>query len=265
MRARLPTLRRFPGGLLILLVAAVALSPAGCGRAATSAGTDASRLGPTASQSATAAPGAPGAPRAPGAAIPTGSRSGTGAPADDRPVIAVLGDSLTAGLGVKADETFPARLQARLDRDGYRYRVLNAGISGDTSAGGLGRLEMVLELKPAVLVLALGANDGLRGLPLAQLRRNLEQIIERSQDGGTRVVLAGMRVPPNYGNEYADGFAAVYRELAEKHGTPLIPFLLEGVGGKPELNQPDGVHPTAEGYRIVADTVWKTLQPMLEK
>lgn len=206
------------------------------------------------------------APRSAPAEAPAAAAPAPRAPsADGRPAIVVLGDSLTAGLGVKAEETFPARLQARLDREGYRYRVVNAGISGDTTAGGLGRLDMALEHKPAILILALGANDGLRGLPLEQIRRNLEQIIERSRSAGARVLLAGMRIPPNYGPEYTDGFAAIFRELADKHRTALIPFLLEGVGGKPELNQPDGIHPTAEGYRIVAGTVWKHLQPLLEK
>lgn len=197
-------------------------------------------------------------------AAPAGAPSAT-PPADERLVIAVLGDSLSAGLGVKVEETFPSRLQARLDREGYRYRVVNAGISGDTTAGGLGRIDMALEEKPAVLILELGANDGLRGLPLAQIRRNLDQIIEKSQARGARVLLAGMRIPPNYGADYADGFAAIFKDLADKRKTALIPFLLEGVGGKPELNQPDGIHPTGEGYRIVTETVWKSLQPLLKK
>jgi acyl-CoA thioesterase I len=180
-------------------------------------------------------------------------------------VVVALGDSLTAGLGVGVDEAYPAVLEARLRREGFAYRVVNAGVSGDTSAGGLRRIDWVLKLRPEVVIVALGANDGLRGQPPDALRDNLIQIIERARAGGARVLLAGMRVPPNYGAEYARGFAAVYPAVAQATGAPLAPFLLDGVAGNPRLNQPDGIHPTAEGQRIMADRLWPYLKPLLTK
>lgn len=186
-------------------------------------------------------------------------------PVADLPVIVALGDSLTAGLGVAQSQSWPSLLQRRLDAEGLRYRVVNAGVSGDTSAGGLSRLEWQLAQKPAIIVLELGANDGLRGLPVAHTRENLANIITRSQAAGARVVLAGMQVPPNMGPDYAREFQAMFPELAKAHDVPLIPFLLEGVAGAAALNQSDGIHPTAEGQAILAETVWKTLQPLLRK
>ena len=180
-------------------------------------------------------------------------------------VVVALGDSLTAGLGVGADEAYPALLQARMRREGFAYRVVNAGVSGDTSAGGLRRIDWALRLSPAVVIVALGANDGLRGQPPQALRDNLTRIIERARAAGARVLLAGMRVPPNYGDDYARAFAAVYPAVAKATGVPLAPFLLDGVAGDPRLNQADGIHPTAEGQRRIADLLWPYLEPLLAK
>lgn len=184
--------------------------------------------------------------------------------AENRPAIVCLGDSLTAGLGVPPDAAYPARLQAKLNDMGYRYRVVNAGISGDTTAGGLSRIDALLERSPALLLIELGANDGLRGLPLDQAKQNLSQMIERAQAKQVPVVLAGMQIPPNYGPDYANAFRQMYLDLAQKYKVPLIPFLLEGVAARPELNQPDGIHPTAEGYKIVTENVAQTLIPLLK-
>jgi acyl-CoA thioesterase-1 len=184
------------------------------------------------------------------------------APAEDR-VIVALGDSLTAGLGVAADEAYPALLQARLAREGLAYRVVNAGVSGDTTAGALRRLDWVLRARPAIVIVALGANDGLRGLPVAALRDNLVAIVTKLQASGARVLLAGMRLPPNYGAAYTRDFAAAYEAVARRTSAPLLPFLLDGVAGRAALNLPDGIHPNAAGQRLVADTVWRALRPLL--
>ena len=176
------------------------------------------------------------------------------------PLVVFLGDSLTAGHGVAEDQAFPALLGASLAAAGHRVRVLNAGVSGDTTAGGSRRLEWLLSQEPAVVVVGLGANDGLRGLPLEQTEINLRAIVTRALDSGARVLLLGMLVPPNYGPEYAPAFAALFPRIAEDLEVPLVPFLLEGVGGRPDLNQGDGIHPTAEGHRIMA----RTLHPWLE-
>ena len=186
-------------------------------------------------------------------------------PVVDAPVIVALGTSLTAGLGLAQSEAWPALVQARLDREGYRYRVVNAGVSGDTSAGGLSRLDWQLGQKPAIVIVELGANDGLRGLPVAQLKENLGKIIARSRAAGAAVVLAGMQAPPNMGADYADSFRALFPALADEYHVPLVPFLLAGVAAEARLNQADGIHPTAEGQRIVADNVWTTLAPLLKK
>ena len=180
-------------------------------------------------------------------------------------VIVALGDSLTAGLGVAQEEAYPALLQARLRREGLGYRVVNAGVSGDTSAGGRRRVDWVLRSKPEIVIVALGANDGLRGLAVDSLRDNLEAIVERLQAAGVRVLLVGMRVPPNYGDTYARAFAAVFPTVARRTGVPLAPFLLDGVAANPRLNQPDGVHPTADGQRVIADKLWPYLRPLLAK
>ena len=185
-------------------------------------------------------------------------------PAAERVVVA-LGDSLTAGQGVARDEAYPALLEARLRGEGYPYRVVNAGVSGDTSAGGRRRVEWVLRTKPEVVIVALGANDGLRGLPVDALRDNLEAIVTRLRASGARVLLAGMRVPPNYGDDYARAFSAVFAAVAKRTGVPLAPFLLDGVAGEARLNQPDGIHPTPEGQRVMAERLWPHLRPLLTR
>jgi acyl-CoA thioesterase-1 len=179
-------------------------------------------------------------------------------------VIVALGDSLTAGLGVARDEAYPALLEARLRREGFAYRVVNAGVSGDTTAGGLRRLDWVLRARPDIVIVALGANDGLRAQPVAALRDNLTAIVTRLRAAGARVLLAGMRLPPNYGAPYAGAFAEAFEAVARGTSVPLVPFLLEGVGGDPALNQADGIHPNAAGHRVLAETVWRGLRPMLE-
>src|SRR5215831_1049322 len=186
------------------------------------------------------------------------------ATAADR-VIVAFGDSLTAGLGVTPEESYPARLQAKLRAEGYAYRVINAGSSGDTTAGGLRRVDWALKNKPDIVIVALGANDALRAQNLASVRQNLDAIVARFQKAGARVLLAGMEVPPNYGAQYAADFRKVYAEVARKRGVAFMPFLLDGVAGKPSLNQADGIHPTAEGYGIVADHLWPYLQPLLTR
>ncbi len=184
--------------------------------------------------------------------------------ADDR-VIVALGDSLTVGLGVARDEAYPALLEARLRQAGFAYRVVNAGVSGDTTAGGLRRLDWVLRSRPEVVIVALGSNDGLRGQPVAALRDNLTAIVTRLRESGTRVLLVGMRLPPNYGEAYATDFAEAFRAVARGTSVAFLPFLLAGVAGDPSLNQADGIHPNAAGQRIVADHVWSSLQPLLRR
>jgi acyl-CoA thioesterase-1 len=178
-------------------------------------------------------------------------------------VIVALGDSLTAGLGVAADEAYPARLEARLAREGYAYRVVNAGVSGDTTAGGLRRVDWVLRAKPEIVIVALGANDGLRAQSPQAMRENLAAIVKRLQAAGARVLLAGMRLPPNYGAEYTKEFQEVFPEVARSTGVALMPFLLNGVAADPRLNQPDGIHPTASGQQVIADRLWPYLRPLL--
>jgi len=181
----------------------------------------------------------------------------------ERQRIVILGDSLTYGYGLDRSESYPFLLQKRLDRSGNDYEVVNAGISGDTSAGGLRRLSWVLEGDVRVLIIELGANDGLRGLPVASLRHNLSEIIERAQEKGIAVVLTGMEAPPNYGSVYTQEFREVYQELARTYQVYFVPFLLEGVAGNPDLNLTDGIHPNASGARIVEETLWDTLKPLL--
>ncbi len=182
-----------------------------------------------------------------------------------RPRIVALGDSLTAGLGLSLDHAYPALLQQRLNEAGLNYEVINAGVSGDTSADGLSRLEWNLDGDVRVLIVALGGNDGLRGLPPEQLQRNLSEIIVRAQVRGIAVVLAGMEAPPNFGATYTTAFRQVFPELAKKYDVRLVPFLLEGVAGVEALNQRDLTHPTAEGARKVADHIWGELQPIVEE
>jgi acyl-CoA thioesterase-1 len=180
------------------------------------------------------------------------------------PRVVILGDSLTAGLGLPIAEAYPSLLQRRIADEGLNYTIVNAGVSGDTTAGGLSRLDWALTGDVRVLVLALGGNDGLRGLPIAELRRNLSEIIERAQARSVAVVLAGMEAPPNYGFDYTVAFHKMYPELAKKYRIAFVPFLLERVGGNLDLNQPDGIHPNTEGAKLVADNVWSVLKPVIE-
>ena len=180
-------------------------------------------------------------------------------------IVVAFGDSLTAGLGVTPDDSYPAQLQGKLRAEGYSYRVVNAGVSGDTTAGGLRRVDWALKNKPDIVIVALGANDALRGQDLGSVRSNLDGIVARFQKAGVRVLLAGMEVPPNYGARYTADFRRVYIEVARKRGAALMPFLLDGVAGNPRLNQADGIHPTAEGYRILVDHIWPHLAPLLSR
>lgn len=186
----------------------------------------------------------------------------TPAPVPAGPLVVFLGDSLTAGLGLDENQAYPALLGQQLNQEGKAVRVVNAGVSGDTTAGGLSRLDWLLGQHPDVLVVGLGANDGLRGLPLTEVEANLRQIIHRSQAAGARVLLLGMRIPPNYG-PYADQLAAIYPKLAKELNVPLVPFLLDKVGGIRSLNQEDGIHPTAQGQEMVAKNVLPYLEKML--
>jgi acyl-CoA thioesterase-1 len=181
------------------------------------------------------------------------------------PRIAAFGDSLTAGFGVPPDQSYPAQLENLLQEKGYQYEVINAGVSGETSAGGVRRVEWILKTQPTIVILELGANDGLRGLPLQQTYANLHSIIKRLKEEGVIVVLAGMRIPVNYGKEYTEEFYEMYQRLAREFSVPLIPFFLEGVAARPDLNQGDGIHPTAEGYTLVMQNVWRTLKPILQE
>jgi acyl-CoA thioesterase-1 len=184
-------------------------------------------------------------------------------PRAEQPRIVAFGDSLTAGFGVPPEDSYPAQLQRKLDEAGYQYRVINAGVSGDTTAGGLRRIDWVLKSRPAIVILVLGANDGLRGLDLKETKANLEQIIRRLRAAGVQVVLAGMKLPPNYGADYAERFASLYPELARTHRVSYMPFFLDGVAAKAALNQADGIHPTAAGYRIIVDHMMPVLKPLL--
>ena len=181
------------------------------------------------------------------------------------PAVLFLGTSLTAGYGLEESEAYPALIQRKIDSAGLPYRVINAGVSGETSAGGVRRLDWLLRQPVAVLVLELGANDGLRGQDVDALRTNLQTIIDRTRTAhpDARIVVAGMESPPNMGSIYTDAFRAVFPEVARANDAVLIPFLLDGVAAVPELNQADGIHPTAQGQRMVADIVWRYLEPVL--
>ena len=184
---------------------------------------------------------------------------------DSRPVILAFGDSLTAGYGVPNGSSYPDQLQRRLDSVGYKYRVINMGISGDTTSGGRARMQAALNVMPSIVILELGANDGLRGMPVAAMQVNLEQMIAEFQNTRAKVILAGMTLPRNYGEAYVKSFEDVFRNLAMKYHLPLIPFFLEGVAGVPKYTLPDFLHPNAEGYTLVTDIVMKTLEPVLKK
>ena len=182
-----------------------------------------------------------------------------------RPRIVAFGDSLTIGLGLLEQEAYPALLQNKINEAGYQFEVVNAGVSGDTSAGGLRRLDWALEGNVKVLIVAFGGNDGLRGLPVAQMKENLSQIIDKARERSIVIILAGMEAPPNFGQEYATGFRQAFRDVALNKRVLFIPFLLNNVAGKPELNQADGIHPNQQGTQIVADTVWSVLEPLLDQ
>jgi len=187
--------------------------------------------------------------------------------ATGRGAIVVLGDSLAAGHGLARAEAYPALLEQKITARGWKYEVVDAGLSGDTTAGGLRRLDWVLQRKIDVLLIALGGNDGLRGIEPDVTRTNLQSMIERARakQPAIEIVLAGMKMPPNMGREYVAKFQTIYPELAKTNGVSLVPFLLEGVGGRPEVNQDDMIHPTAAGHRIIAENVWKVLEPLLDK
>ena len=179
--------------------------------------------------------------------------------------ILFYGNSLTAGYGVGLENAFPAQIEQKLDSLQLDYDVVNAGVSGETTAGGLSRLDWVLNQKVDIFVLELGANDGLRGIPLTETRSNLQAMIDlvREKNPDTKIILAGMQIPPNMGPDYTAEFKKLWTDLASKNGVKLIPFLLEGVGGVPELNQADGIHPTEAGHKLLADNVWEVLEGVL--
>jgi acyl-CoA thioesterase-1 len=209
---------------------------------------------------------APASPPAPAAiATSPATDSGTAAPAAAPPTLVFLGDSLTAGLGLGEEEAFPALVGRALAERGLAARIVNAGVSGDTTAGGLARLDWLLTQKPAIVFVALGANDGLRAQPLPAIERALGEIVERSRAAGAVVALAGMRMPPNYGPEYTRDFEAIFRRLADERQLPFLPFLLEGVAAVPALNQADGIHPTAEGQRRIAALVLPVVEPLVRE
>lgn len=188
-----------------------------------------------------------------------------GAPTAVKPRVVFLGDSLTAGLGLPTDQSYPSLIGKKLKERGYDYEIVNAGVSGDTSAGGVRRLDWSLEGDVRVLVVALGANDGLRGLPTSELKKNLKAVLDRARARDIPVVLAGMEAPPNNGPDYARDFRNVYAELAQEYRVRFVPFLLLGVAGNAALNQGDGIHPNARGAQIVADLVWAELEPALPR
>lgn len=189
--------------------------------------------------------------------------------ADGRPVIVAFGDSLSEGFGVQAGLSFPDQLQRKLDAGGFPYRVVNLGVSGDTTTGGMARLDYALSLQPAIVILELGGNDGLRGIPVPSTKANLERMIVAFQKAGAQVLLAGMTLPPNYGADYIRQFEGAYTDLAVEYKLHLIPFLMEDIlkqyQSRPGLMQRDGIHPTAEGHAVVADTVYRYLRPMIKR
>ena len=194
------------------------------------------------------------------------SSSGMKNPSDGRlKTILFFGDSITAGLGIDPDQAFPALIQKKVEGEKWMFRVINGGVSGETSAGGLRRIDWVLQRKIDVLILELGGNDALRGVDLENTKSNLQGIIERvrKKDPEVRIIVAGMQAPPNLGLAYTTKFQKMYPDLVKKNKTDFIPFILQDVGGIRDLNLPDGIHPTVEGHKIVAETVWKVLKPVL--
>ena len=183
----------------------------------------------------------------------------------EKAVVLAFGDSLTAGYGVKDEESYPSKLQEKIFSAGFSHKVVNAGVSGDTTAGGVRRIRWLMKHEPEIVILALGANDGLRGLSIDEMRKNLEIMITICREHNAQILLAGMKALPNYGEDYMREFETVFPELAEKHELIFLPFLLEGVAGNREYTQSDGLHPLASGYSIITDLVWQRLKPMLKK
>jgi acyl-CoA thioesterase-1 len=202
-------------------------------------------------------------PKAP--EVTAAPKSAAPAKPDPRPVVVAFGDSLSAGFGVEPGFSYPDFLQKEIDQRGLKWRVVNLGVSGDTTTDGLNRVSEVLAVKPEIVIVEFGGNDGLRGLPLEITRSNLDSIVSQILNAGARVVLAGMTLPPNYGPEYIRPFETIYVDLAAKYNVPRIRFLLEGVGGNPKYMRPDGLHANAEGNAIVAKNVFRTLEPLLKK
>ena len=185
--------------------------------------------------------------------------------AADEDTIVILGDSLSAAYGMEVSESWPSLLQQRLDEDGHAYRVFNSSIAGDTTQGGLTRLPRLLEKQqPAIVMIELGGNDGLRGLPLEVTRGNLAKMVELSQSAGAQVIISEIRIPPNYGRTYTEKFNALFHELAGQDGVTLLPFLLEDIALEPGMMQADGIHPTAAAQPLILDAVWEVLEPGLE-
>ena len=183
-----------------------------------------------------------------------------------QPTILVFGDSISAAYGIRVEEGWVSLLQKKLASQGYGYRVVNASVSGETTGGGLARLPRALDRhRPEILILELGGNDALRGLPLANVRTNLDNMIRKSEAAGARVVLAGMRMPPNYGPRYSQEFRTMYADLSRQHGLPLIPFMLEGIALDASLMQPDGLHPNAKAQPMLLEEIWPQLEPLLER
>lgn len=200
----------------------------------------------------------------------SGGPADSGAPQDavrTAPVVMFLGTSLTAGYGLDPSQAYPALLQQKIDSAGLHYRVVNAGVSGETSAGALRRIDWLLRKPPAVLAIETGANDGLRGQQPDSLEANIQAMIDRARAAKPppEIILIGMEALPNYGRDYARSFRRIYPELARKNGLPLVPFLLAGVAGVDSLNQPDGIHPTTAGQRKLAETVWRVVGPVLKQ
>jgi acyl-CoA thioesterase I len=236
---------------VVLALAGALAACSGAGAGAGGAAADGEALAEPTGRAAVASPAAASL-----TAAPSSGRS-------SRPRVVFLGDSLTAGLGLAPSESVPALIQTRVDAAGYGFDVVNAGVSGDTSAGGLRRLEWSLDGDVRVLVVELGANDGLRGLATEELERNLVEILAKARARGVSVVLTGMEAPPNYGPDYTNAFRQVYQRLGRSDGITFIPFFLEGVAGNPGLNQRDGIHPNPEGARVVHEHLWRTLEPVL--
>ena len=196
---------------------------------------------------------------------PQGTQAPQAPEAPQKPRVVFLGDSLTAGLGLPTDQSYPSLIGKKLTERGLDYEVVNAGVSGDTSAGGVRRLDWSLQGDVRALVVALGANDGLRGLPTEEMKKNLTAVLDRAKERNIPVVLAGMEAPPNFGPDYTRAFRKVYADLAKEYDVRFVPFMLNGVAGNPTLNQGDGIHPNARGAQIVADVIWAELEPLMRR